>query len=311
MWDSRIAKRSAVLLVTASVGAACFSPAPSTPPADPPADPAVDAGVDASPIVPGGDDDIDRDNVKNAADNCPAISNADQHDEDGDRHGDVCDNCPHAANPTQANIEEIAAGAQSDAVGDACDPRSKLAGDTIVTFYPFHVAPQGITQTNTWSLGGDGYRFTGVDGTRGELTLAGDHDRITIEIAGDTGEARTRRRIAIKASGTSFGYYDCGYFDCRASSCDGPFYDAASMGYRYSDGKWDDFDWRSSPQEVNGLFTIRFTSDSTQESLSCTTIDARDSFTTTAIDDPDPGTIGVFVDSAPVTLRYLIVFGRI
>ncbi len=61
------------------------------------------------------------------ADNCPAISNADQANNDGDAQGDVCDddddddgvldvsdNCPFTANPLQVNTD-------GDSEGNACD----------------------------------------------------------------------------------------------------------------------------------------------------------------------------------------------
>ncbi|MBO5752915.1 MAG: amidohydrolase family protein [Proteobacteria bacterium] len=46
--------------------------------------------------------DYDGDDIENAHDNCPRVSNADQKDRDGDGHGDVCDACPADANPGDA-----------------------------------------------------------------------------------------------------------------------------------------------------------------------------------------------------------------
>lgn len=58
--------------------------------------------------------DTDGDSVPDAADNCPANSNAAQADGDTDGKGDVCDNCPANANDTQSDRD-------SDGKGDACD----------------------------------------------------------------------------------------------------------------------------------------------------------------------------------------------
>jgi hypothetical protein len=73
--------------------------------------------------------DADDDQVVDASDNCPGVSNALQTDSDGDGAGDACDpvdadgdgvndgvdNCPTVANPSQANGD-------GDGAGDACDP---------------------------------------------------------------------------------------------------------------------------------------------------------------------------------------------
>ena len=72
--------------------------------------------------------DQDGDGVTDSADNCPAVSNANQADLDQDGQGDACDsdddndtvadgqdNCPLVANPNQENND-------GDGLGDACDP---------------------------------------------------------------------------------------------------------------------------------------------------------------------------------------------
>jgi len=60
------------------------------------------------------DDDIDSDLIRDALDNCPDDSNADQADGDGDNAGDVCDNCPENYNPEQEDGDD-------DGIGYACD----------------------------------------------------------------------------------------------------------------------------------------------------------------------------------------------
>jgi hypothetical protein len=69
---------------------------------------------DETPDAPG-DEDSDDDGIVDAADNCPAIANANQRDEDSDAVGNVCDNCPHRPNQDQPDTDR-------DSVGDACDP---------------------------------------------------------------------------------------------------------------------------------------------------------------------------------------------
>jgi len=58
--------------------------------------------------------DADEDNVYDACDNCPGVSNTSQADADFDDIGDVCDNCDEIYNPGQGD-------ADSDGIGDACD----------------------------------------------------------------------------------------------------------------------------------------------------------------------------------------------
>jgi hypothetical protein len=59
--------------------------------------------------------DADGDNVEEAFDNCPGVSNADQADTDEDDVGDACDLCPDL--PDSMNGD-----ADGDGIGDACDP---------------------------------------------------------------------------------------------------------------------------------------------------------------------------------------------
>lgn len=60
-------------------GAGTVSPPNSTTPGPPPSEPAADP---------------DEDGVPNSSDNCPSVSNPDQHDSDGDQIGDLCDTDP-------------------------------------------------------------------------------------------------------------------------------------------------------------------------------------------------------------------------
>ena len=58
--------------------------------------------------------DMDFDNITDASDNCPDISNTNQLDTDEDGIGNACDNCP-----TMNNINQM--DSDNDGIGDACD----------------------------------------------------------------------------------------------------------------------------------------------------------------------------------------------
>ena len=57
-----------------------------------------------------------------------------QSDVDSDLFGDECDNCPSVANANQADVGETDNGGTADGVGDACDPRPELGGDSLYLF---------------------------------------------------------------------------------------------------------------------------------------------------------------------------------
>lgn len=135
----------------------------------------VDAGPGLMGTDAGGgmvDGDADGDGVADAADNCPGLANASQHDEDSDGIGDACDNCPAAANPGQADEGEALAGAPADGVGDACDPRPSEPGDSLVLFDAF----EGDQLDPGWAIGqGLGFFFS-VEGDR--LHMAAGRERL-------------------------------------------------------------------------------------------------------------------------------------
>jgi hypothetical protein len=58
--------------------------------------------------------DSDGDGTPDIADNCPLVSNPNQHDQDGDLIGDACDNCPGVPNQDQKRTTTAP-------VGDACN----------------------------------------------------------------------------------------------------------------------------------------------------------------------------------------------
>ncbi|HEY6880381.1 MAG TPA: thrombospondin type 3 repeat-containing protein [Polyangiales bacterium] len=76
-----------------------------------------DAALDPSSAPPAPPPDQDGDRVRDRADNCLAVANADQADRDGDGVGDACDNCP-----TVANFDQL--DQNGNHVGDMCEGSS-------------------------------------------------------------------------------------------------------------------------------------------------------------------------------------------
>jgi len=307
--------------------AACFSP---TPPAGAPCvndndcpssqtcianhcggmeGPTVDSlamGGDAGPTIDGPPDDVDADGVKNMVDNCPSMSNADQHDEDVDLVGDVCDNCPHIKNATQVNGD-------NDGVGDACDPRPAQNGDTIALFIPFHVLPAGVSATlGNWTIQNDAYRSGSFNDS--EFIVAGNRDKIVVEIGGAVEQVQGETWIAVSVGehGMPAKFHDCGYLDIPASG--GNPADNHNGIIEYYDGQ--NFDLRAGNHMLNnrlsGAFTIRVGANSVTNQVTCTTIDSRTTANTSdgQATTLEAGTVGVKSYGATYLVNYLIVYGQ-
>lgn len=103
---------------------------------------AIEPGPDGGGSGSGKPGDVDGDGVPDATDNCPNVSNLDQHNEDGDKFGDLCDPCPQIK-------DDVGADADHDGIGDLCDPNPGVA-DTVWIFDGFHGLP-AWSRSDNWS----------------------------------------------------------------------------------------------------------------------------------------------------------------
>lgn len=108
-----------------------------------------DAMTDADAMIDGAPDvDTDGDGVLDGADNCSAVTNADQHDEDADALGDACDPCPHVALGAAADQD-------ADGVGDACDPEPAVGRQRWRVFDPLTSRAAAWSMSNAATFGAD------------------------------------------------------------------------------------------------------------------------------------------------------------
>jgi hypothetical protein len=169
-----------------------------------------DAPPDAF-LADGPPGDVDGDGHADADDNCPSLSNPDQHDEDGDGPGDRCDPCPHLP------AMDPAADADGDGVGDACDP-SPMIAHRIAHFDPFTAPSTEWMLPMAWQVVGDQLVYSG-SGTS-YPTVAWPTGESVVTLGGDvTWSASGVRTLVI-----SFGpqepatYYYCEIFDDGSST---------------------------------------------------------------------------------------------
>lgn len=115
------------------------------------------ACADVEPLIipPLDPDDLDRDGIPNAEDNCPERHNPDQHDEDLDLVGDACDVCPADTDPEQSDFGEAGSFGFGDGIGDACDPRPSRDGDRRVEFDGFGSDTSADWRGSGWGIGAD------------------------------------------------------------------------------------------------------------------------------------------------------------
>lgn len=102
-----------------------------------------DGPIDAPP------GDRDSDGFDDDIDNCPFLTNADQHDEDGDTVGDVCDNCPHVPNGAQEDNGD------DDHLGAVCDDTMEIECISLFESFSQPFDPDLLTTIGTWTVIGD------------------------------------------------------------------------------------------------------------------------------------------------------------
>jgi hypothetical protein len=282
----------------------CISQAGDVPPMDgPPGD-----GSNMSP-------DLDSDGVLNAADNCPTVANATQHDEDLDKLGDACDNCPHVANASQAN-------ADSDGVGDVCDPRPVAPGDKIALFIPFDQAalPTGVTTVGgAWSKAATGSSYQQTNnqpGVMAQLLIEGVRDGFTIETSGKS----TAINNAFVWLTTTFGeasgaerYHSCGFLDEVVNGDD--FFNNAIIEEYTGNNRWNFIDGSIPTNRLQANSSIKISAqvDSTADTISCSTTDQQRGAAANGISNVTslvPGRVGIRSNGVAYKLDYIIVIGR-
>lgn len=137
--------------------------------------------------------DMDFDNITDASDNCPDISNTNQLDTDEDGIGNACDNCPTLKNINQMDSD-------NDGIGDACDNCPDMAnsnqldtdgegtGDVCDACFQFAVNPEsdedgdGLICDNCPDLPNPGLHFDGIDD---QITFRGTTSDVLEDVADD------------------------------------------------------------------------------------------------------------------------------
>jgi hypothetical protein len=137
-----------------------------------------DAAVDAAPCVPVG------------------------HDEDNDQIDDACDVCPHVSDPAQVDSD-------GDRVGDACDPHPGVA-DRIVRFDSFASVPADWTLPAGWSILDDELIGMSNSTSVASLNLAVGADVVAISHVNLTGTATETNAGVVVNFTSDTEFYKCG-----------------------------------------------------------------------------------------------------
>lgn len=158
--------------------------------------------------------DVDNDGVNDSADNCPAKSNVDQHDEDGDAIGDVCDPCPH--------LNGNAADGDGDGVGDACDPQPTISKQRIKFFDPFTSSlPEWVNPSSNVTRVADALRFNATTSAQGiDVMVANGESRIELGGTVSAVVAATPHQLSMAFGITGAVYHYVEFYDSGGTTGD-------------------------------------------------------------------------------------------
>jgi hypothetical protein len=201
----------------------------------------IDASSGAEMMMPQ-PGDMDGDGVLDAADNCPAISNATQDDEDGDHKGDLCDPCPQLA----AAVDDL--DTDGDGVGNGCDPRPTMGGDALTYWNGFNADGAGLPPGMT-AVHGSVTRWSTAGGTLVFMANSDDWGMVMADAMSQRHVVDTQFTIISTRSGTAqaagvavdIEQDDTDLFECQS---------------RFDGGGSRDM-WRRNPQQSDGWSLVQ------------------------------------------------------
>ncbi|WP_428267726.1 hypothetical protein [Haliangium sp.] len=302
------------------------APDASIPDAAPPAD--ATQGVDAAP-ADAAQDDGDGDGVGDDDDNCPNVSNPDQHDEDDDQVGDACDNCPADPNPDQEDLRDDE-GSGGDGVGDACDPRPDQGGDRLLLFDGFGVDSAGVPPgwleasgnkvgVGAWSVEDDQLVQTAATTTDSarlyvELAAADRTARVVVEAAAVVATVSTTDDahigiMAVYDNDASDGVSNDSGLACTVERADAnpPVTNLRLIRLPSSGSRVEAGAWSFEPARYR-LRLVQHPTLITDQRVCEVDRDGQRERHTAALSGPTEGNVGVEVDNVQVGFEYLLVY---
>jgi hypothetical protein len=264
----------------------------------PDADP-VDAPVDGV-LAPDANLDPDNDGILTPDDNCPSVTNQNQHDEDGDKFGDACDPCPMLFGGDEDT--------DSDGVGDACDPQPAVAKQHWVVFEPFTSASTMWNYPTTGVVANDVMTLTGQTA---QLKIGAKSARIFVggTITNVSSSATSHQFGIWPDSTTSTNQYYFEAFDKTEGPENGfrlMAFDSVASNYIKLD------EVLYVPPLPNGAFAVQYDYSSVQQNVSATGKFGSQTFTISSgaamdLAIPEATSISFGAYSAKATIQYVAV----